>query len=53
MKQLSLFRYRRAAQRRSRRPLTRREVRALLSAADREPQVLDLKSITALIEEQE
>lgn len=47
----STFRYRRVVPRRSRRPLTRREVRALLSAADREPQTFDLKCITMLSEE--
>jgi integrase len=48
---LSTFRYRRAVPRRSRRPLTHREVRALLAAADRQPLALDLKCITMLAEE--
>lgn len=47
----STFRYRRAVPRRSRRPLTRREVRALLSALDREPEAFALKRIAALVEE--
>lgn len=36
---------------RARKPLTRRELRALLSAADRESLALDLTCITVLAEE--
>jgi integrase len=51
MKKYSTDRYWRAVPRRFRKPLTYREVRALLSAADREPLALDLRYITALAEE--
>lgn len=46
----STFRYRRAVPRRSRRPLTHREVRASFAAVDREPLALDLKCVTTLAE---
>ena len=51
MKKYSTYRYRRAIPRRSRKPFTCREVRALLAAADREPLALDSKCITTLTEE--
>ena len=53
MKKNSTYRYWRAVPRRSRRPLTSREVRALLSVADRDPLMLDFKHGAALIEELE
>jgi integrase len=53
MKKYSPYHYRRAVPRRFRKPLTRREVRAFMSAADREPLALDLKCITMMTEELE
>jgi hypothetical protein len=53
MKKYSTYRYRRVVPRRSRKPLTCREIRAFMSVADRAPLCLDLKAIAALIDEQE
>lgn len=53
MKKYSTYRYWRAVPCRYRKPLTRREVRAFMSAADRDPLSLDLHSIAALIEDQQ
>jgi hypothetical protein len=51
MKRLTPVNYGRAVPRRFRRPLTRREVRVFMSAADRAPLTRDLKYITLTIEE--
>jgi len=51
MKKYSTCCYRRGVPRRCRKPLTRREVRTMLSAADRDPLTLDLKCITTLAED--
>jgi hypothetical protein len=52
MKKHSTFYLRRAVSRRIRKPLSRRDVRALLSAADRDAFNLDLVHVSTVVEEQ-